>query len=121
MRSGWDEAMANRLTAAAEETLLTLLNQDEDATDPQQKRLFLSAQKDNEGAKLEFLTTTGSENLQTQIALLSEHTDLTRIERDVSLRLLNHIADSVHHQQYHDTDIITVHLKNQRSVKPKLI
>lgn len=121
LRNGWDEAMADRLTAAAEETLLTLLNQDdEDGTDVQQKRLFLSAQKDNEGAKLEFLTTTSKENLQTQIALLSEQTDLARVERDVSLRLLNHVADSVHHQQYHDTDVITVRLRHQRVAKPKL-
>ena len=30
------------------------------------------------------------------------------VEREVSLRLLRHLASSVHHQQYHDTDILTV-------------
>ena len=119
-RCGWDDVMADRLSAAAEETLLTLLNQGELNTSQQQKRLLLTAQKDDNGAKLEFLTTTGRENLQMQIALLSEQIDSTTIERDVSLRLLNHIADSVHHQQYHDTDIITVHIQNQRSSNPGL-
>ena len=30
------------------------------------------------------------------------------MEREVSLRLLRHIASSVRHQQFHDTDIVTV-------------
>ena len=33
------------------------------------------------------------------------------MEREVSLRLLRHLASSVHHQQYHDTDIVTVRVK----------
>ena len=114
VRNGWDQVMSDRLSAAAEETLLTLLNQDENEANPQRKRLLLTIQKDQEGAKLEFLTTTAQENLQTQIAMLSEQTELDKIERDVSLRLLRHIADSVYHQQYYDTDVISVHIKNQR-------
>lgn len=33
------------------------------------------------------------------------------IEREVSLRLLRHVASSVRHQQYHDTDILTVRVE----------
>ena len=123
-RSGWDAAMSDRLTAAAEETLLTLLNygKDETTTTTQPtKRLLMSAQRDNDGIKLEFFTTTDNENLQMQIAMLADRVDVATAERDVSLRLLNHIADSVHHQQYYDTDIVTVYVRNQQVTKPSLI
>ena len=33
------------------------------------------------------------------------------MEREVSLRLLRHIASSVRHQQFHDTDIVTIRVK----------
>ena len=39
------------------------------------------------------------------------------IEREVSLRLLRHLASSVHHQQYHDTDIVTVRVKRPGTVR----
>ena len=32
----------------------------------------------------------------------------TPIEHELSLRLLRHYASSVQHQQYHDTDVLTV-------------
>ena len=121
-RGGWNAAMSDRLTAAAEETLLTLLNYgSKGQTSQPTKRLLMSAQRDSDGVKLEFFTTTGRDNLQMQIAMLADQTDMATIERDVSLRLLNHIADSVHHQQYYDMDIITVYIKNQRAAKPSLI
>ena len=40
-RSGWDEAMAARLDAAGEETLLTLLDQEEAGKKPERRRLLL--------------------------------------------------------------------------------
>ena len=60
------------------------------------------------GAILEFIAAPGEENLQDRIALLGERAEEVPAEREVSLRLLRHIASSVHHQQYHDTDIVTV-------------
>ena len=38
-------------------------------------------------------------------------------EREVSLRLLRHLASSVHHQQYHDTDIVTIRV-DARAASP---
>lgn len=43
-----------------------------------------------------------------RIGLLAERPDDLPIEREVSLRLLRHIASSVRHQQFHDADIVTV-------------
>ena len=58
------------------------------------------------GAVLEFIAAPGEENLEDRIALIGEGTD-DAPEREVS-RLLRHLASSVHHQQYHDTDIVTI-------------
>ena len=106
-RNGWDQAMADRLDAASEETLLLLLRQDESAAETP-RRLLLIAHKEEGQAVLEFVAGPGGENLQTQLVLLGEQTDEARFEREVSLRLLRHHASSVHHQQYHDTDIVTI-------------
>ena len=110
-RSGWGEAMAHRLDAAAEEAMLTLLRHDEEeeAGDDgrRKRRLLLTAHKEGGGAVLEFIAAPGEENLEDRIALIGEGTD-DAPEREVSLRLLRHLASSVHHQQYHDTDIVTI-------------
>jgi len=39
------------------------------------------------------------------------------MEREVSLRLLRHIASSVRHQQFHDTDILTVRVDAPETVR----
>ena len=110
-RNGWDAAMADRLGAAAEETVLTLLREDEAGSARGRRRLLLVARREEGGAVLEFAVGPGRENLQDRIALLRDHEDETDVERDVSLRLLRHLASSVRHQQYHDTDIVTVRVR----------
>ena len=109
-RNGWDARMVHRLEAAAEETLLTLASVDERDEDRQRRRLFLSARRQAGGAVLEFVAAVGEENVQDRIALLGERPDDLLMEREVSLRLLRHIASSVRHQQFHETDIVTVHV-----------
>ena len=116
-RGGWGEEMAGRLDAAGEETVLTLLREEEEEAEGAEggeesgrgrRRLLLVAHKEGDGAVLEFVAAGGSENLQDRIALLGERSAGAPVEREVSLRLLRHVASSVHHQQYHDTDIVTV-------------
>ena len=109
---GWDAQMVNRLDAVCEETLLTLLQQDEPGADIERRHLFLTARSGDGGAVLEFVASTGEErNIQDRIALLGEASASEMIEREVSLRLLRHLASSVRHQQYHDTDIVTVRVE----------
>ena len=110
-RSGWDERMMDRLDTVGEETVLTLLLQEEGHGDRAPRRLFLVASKDEEGAVLEFLAGSGDGNVQDRIALLGEQGAGPPSEQEFSLRLLRHVASSVHHQQYHDTDIVTVRVK----------
>jgi len=88
--------------------LLTLLGQDEADEEKGQRRLLLMARKEGAGAVLEFVVATGEDNLQDRMALLGEQVGEIPVERDVSLRLLRHLASSVRHEQYHDTDIVTV-------------
>ncbi len=75
------------------------------------RRLLLVACKEDGGAVLEFVTSTGEENLQDRIALLGARINKALVEQEVSLRLLQHLASSVRHQQYHGTDIVTIRVE----------
>ena len=111
-RNGWSEGMAQRLDAVGEETLLTLIEQNDDRDIAGPRRLRISASREEGGAVLEFVVAAGDDgNLEDRIAVLGEHTAGTPVEHEISLRLLRHLASSVRHQQYHDTDVVTVHVK----------
>ena len=107
--------MVERLDAASEETMLTLLHRDEAGEDDAPRRLRLVAYREDRAAVLEFVASKGEANLQDRLALLGEIGAADSIERVVSLRLLRHHASSVHHQQYHDTDIVTVRVDPPRA------
>ena len=107
-REGWTPAMADRLEAAAEETLLTVMQDDEPERERGGRRLRLVAYREDGAAVLEFVVAPGEENLEDRIALIGTEAGEAPDERDVSLRLLRHLASSVRQQQYHDIDIVTV-------------
>ena len=108
-REGWDTTNGRPpLRAQREEALLMLLRQDEAGEEPEVRRLLLLACREDGGAVLEFVASTGAENLQDRLVLLGERAAADEIEREVSLRLLRHLASSVRYQQYHDADIVTV-------------
>ena len=122
-RSGWDAAMAGRLDAVAEETLLTLIRQKEPEKPgvPGERKgsnLRLVVSREEGWAVLEFVVTPKGGNIQDRLATLPDDTDETSIEQEVSLRLLRHLASSVRHQQYHDTDIVTVRVKAKTTADP---
>ena len=117
-RHGWDAAMAQRLDAAAEETLLSLLGPDEpdeSGRERERRRLLLVAYKQDGGAVIEFTASAGRENLQDRLALLEAPSAETSDEREFSLRLLRHLASSVRHAQYHDTEIVTIRVDAPRA------
>ena len=115
-RRGWDNAMKERLGAVAEETLLTLapldleglMAEEEDGDQGEERRLIVLASSDGQMADLEFIGGSGHTNIEDQVHQLQQHDTLPPTENDLSLRLLRSYATSVRHQQYHDTDIITV-------------
>ena len=114
-RNRWDGAMAERLNAACEESLLVLLEHEEEQASRPQRRLRLSARRNEGGAVLEFVVGTREENIQDRLALLGEHPDEARVEREISLRMLRHLATSVHHRQYRGNDILTVRVEAVRA------
>ena len=114
-RRGWDTAMKERLSAVAEETLLTLapldlslgLDAEEKEDAEEERQLVVIASSDGPVADLEFIGGGDEENIEDRVRQLQQYDEETAPEQELSLRLLRSYASSVRHQQFHDTDIIT--------------
>ena len=112
----WNDAMKDRLSAVAEETLLTLAPIDfeaeledlADEADGDGRQLVVLASSDGPTADLEFIGGGNDDNLEDRIRQMQDHEEETPLDTEISLRLLRRYASSVRHQQFHDTDIITV-------------
>ena len=105
-RNGWGAEMAWRLDAVCEQTILTLLHQnDETEEESPSQRLHLTIYRKRNSAVVELIVAAEDDNLQDRLALISEEPDATVGEREMSLHRL---SSSVHHQQYHGVDIVTV-------------
>ena len=117
----WSKEATMRLCSAGEETVLSLIGQqkngaaaaqdedddDEDDEENRQRHLLITARGNNKSIELECIAAPGEENLEDRMVLLKEGSN-TADESDLSLRILRHVSSSFQHQQYHDTDIITV-------------
>ena len=108
-RMDWPEATMDRIHAATEEILLSVLNADTEEGQSD-RRLLLNVREQDEKASLEFVIGSGEENIQHRLSVIESPTSLEDVEEQVSLRLLRHYASSVRHQQYHDVDIVTIQL-----------
>ena len=106
-RRGLGDEMAGRLVHAAEETLLLLIGESED-DEPQKRRLRLTARTEAGGAEVEFLAAAGEGNIEDHLAVIGGHAAEEPEEHEFSLRLLRHLATSVRHHKYEDTDVVTV-------------
>ena len=114
----WDTAMKDRLSAVAEETLLTLAPLDlkgerqpeeEESVDEIERRLVVVASSEGGSADLEFIAgPSGAFNIEDRIRQLQQHDSESFVEDETSLVLLKAYASSVKHQQFHGTDIVTV-------------
>ena len=100
--------LTDRLRAVGEELLLTLTRPRGEGETASRRHLLLVARDDGDAVELEFAATTDDANLEDQLALLGERAAGPRVEEEVSLRLLRHYASAVRHQQFHDTDVVTV-------------
>jgi len=110
-RKGWDEQTIYRLRLVAEETLGTLLEAREEGEEARaQRRLRLVIRPEGSGAEMEFVAAGGEGNIEDRLALIEDHHPADPVEHEISLRLLRHFASSVRHQQYLDTDIVTVRI-----------
>ena len=105
--AGWNEASISRLRSAGEETLSSLLAQDEELEEDARKRLIVAARRADAAIEMEFVVTTEGGNLEDKLAYLNQQPEL-QDEHEISFRLLRHYASSVQHHKYHGIDIITV-------------
>ena len=113
-KAGWDPASTDRLLLVGEETLTSLLSDEDRVLDEDMpRRLVVAARSGSGGAELEFVSATEGENLEDRLAYLGEAPDIAD-EREISFRLLRHYASSVRHQKYHGVDIVTVHVDGPR-------
>ena len=110
-RRSWSEDAVQRLCSAGEETLLSLVQPEGAAAVEAKRRLLVIARASGKAAELEFVAAPGEENLEDRLVLLTERGGGAPAEHEISLRLLRHYASSVYHQQYHDTDIVTVRVE----------
>ena len=71
--------------------------------------LLVLVRRDGDGVELEFVAAPSDANVEDQMLVLDTKREFAPDE--VSLRLLDHAAESVRHQQYYDTDFITVRVR----------
>ncbi len=109
-RLGWNDASTLRLRSAGEETLASLILQEDAAEDSARPRLVVAARPQSSKIDLEFVATTRHENIEDQLVYLNDEEAAPTVE-DLSLRLLRHHAAAVRHQKYHGVDIVTVQVE----------
>ena len=109
-RLAWNEASTLHLRSAGEDTLATLLLQEDESEGSDSPRLVVVARPQGTIVELEFVATTRHENIENQLAFLTDEDALPTVD-DLSLRLLRYHASAVRHQKYHGVDIVTVQVE----------
>ncbi|MDE2778929.1 MAG: hypothetical protein OXI91_04530 [Chloroflexota bacterium] len=112
--AGWNEASLERLRAAGEETLSSMLQLRDDYEGDRPPRLVLIARPQSGAMELEFLAVSPEENIEDRLAYMSEQAAEPDVG-EISFRLLRHFASSVRHRKYHGLDIVTVRVDAQPS------
>ncbi len=112
---GWDEASAQRLRSAGEETLSSLLQPANeykaDEATGRTPRLLVVARPDGRAVELEFVSVLEDEqNLGDRLAYLDDEEESVD-DREVSFRLLRHYASSVRHHKYYGMDVVMVRVE----------
>ena len=109
-RLGWNESSTSRLRAAGEEALVSLLTQEDDVEGLQHPRLIIDARLQGTTVELEFVATTRQENIEDQLAYMTDDTAVPTAD-DLSLRLLRYHASAVRHQKFYGVEIVTVQVE----------
>lgn len=110
-RFRWDDSSINRVHQINEELLLTLLEA-EKATQNENKSersLQVSMQLDTGQVVLEYIAAESTENIEDRAMVLQESASDSS-PSDISVLLLNHLANEIRHQKYFDMDIISVRI-----------
>ena len=113
-RIGWNHASTERLCAAGEETLSSLLQPAEDMGLEDAPRLIIEAQPGDGVVELEFMAVFEEENLGDRLAFLGQQPEALE-EEEISFRLLRHYVSSVRHQKYHGIDIVRIQVEGSHA------
>ena len=108
-RHSWTEEGKNRLCLVGEEVILSLLNEENDGTAEQKRRLVATIRPDSGSAEVEIVVASDDAiqgNIENRIAYLGDGHALED-EQQLSVRILRHYASSVHHRKYYGIDIIS--------------
>ena len=109
----WNEDSTDRLCAAGEETVSTMLELRDDYEADAALRLVLIARPGAGTVELEFLAVFSEENIEDRIAYISDQAEAPEVG-DISFRLLRHYASSVRHRKYYGIDIVAVEIEGTR-------
>jgi len=118
LNHSWPPQFTLRVEAAVEEAFLILCSQ----TDKNEKDgvLQLIIKDESAHATLEFVAADSKENLQDRIALMGSDVSTLNLERDVSFRMLKHLASSVRHERYHGTEILILKVHTSTVVPQRI-
>ncbi len=101
------DAVVQRLCLANEETMLSLLEGEQQSAQEKTRVLIVTMVRRSGTAEIEYMATIDQKNIEDRMAMLNESAS----EFDtgsLSLRVLHHLATSVKHQKYFDTDIVSI-------------
>ncbi|MCY4663243.1 MAG: hypothetical protein OXC00_01100, partial [Acidimicrobiaceae bacterium] len=87
-----------------------LLARSVDGEVPESPPVAMAAGRKAKMVELEFVPTPRHENIEDQLAFLTDEDAVPSVE-DLSLRLLRFHASGVRHQKFHGVDIVTVQVK----------
>jgi len=105
--AGWSDPSVERLRAAGEETLASMLQLRHHYEGDVPPRLVITTRCGPRTMDMEFMAVGGEENIEDRLAFLLEHSDAPD-ENEISFRLLRHYASSVRHRKYYGIDVVTV-------------
>ncbi len=109
----WDSESTTRLRSVGEETLSSLITEEDNADDSKRPRLVVVARPETDMVELEFVATTRQDNIEDQLAFLTDEATVPTVD-DLSFRLLRHHASALRHQKYHGVDIVTVQIEGRQ-------
>ena len=109
----WDTESTTRLRSVGEETLLSLITDEEIADDSKPPRLVVVARPETDRVELEFVATSRQDNIEDQLAFLTDEATVPSVD-DLSFRLLRHHASALRHQKFHGVDIVTVQVEGRQ-------
>ncbi len=114
-RYGWSDEMSYRMQSIGEEALITLKSSEDLSSEEDFHQLRVLARRIRKGAKLEFVSVTGqASNLEDQMVLLGHQVNPDTLAQEIPLRILRKLAASVHHQQFHGGDVLTLEIHSRQ-------